>query len=143
MAEIKNKLEPCLTHSMMIAGNAEGILSRVAIDPGVGIRRPVRVLRRRRRDIRHPAAAAAAATSGLQVRPGVLVGRTCLLLAVHSMRSVDPEPLRGTQGHNLRFARARLHVRDTQVAIGAWQCLHRQALATPRDEKTGFLGGNR
>lgn len=61
---------------MMIAGNAEGILSRVAVDPGIGIRRPVRVLRRRRsRDIRRPAAAAAAtaaaaaavaaATSGL------------------------------------------------------------------------------
>lgn len=128
----------------MIAGNAEGILSRVAIDPGVGIRRSVRILRRRRRDIRRPAAAAAAAaTSGLQARPGVLVGRTCLLLAVHPMRPrLHPEPVRGAQGRDLRLARARLRVRDAQVG-GRRGGLHRQVLAAPRDERTGHLGGSR
>lgn len=100
----------------MIAGNAEGILSRVAIDPGVGIRRPVRVLRRRRsRDIRRPAApataaaaataAVAAATSGLQARPGVLVRRTRLMLAMHPMRPrVHLEPVRDSQGRDMRPA---------------------------------------
>lgn len=142
---VRDKLKPCLTRFTMIAGNAEGILSRVAIDPGVGIRRSVRVLRRRRRDIRRPAAAAAAATSGLQARSGVLVGRTCLLLAVHPMRPrLHPEPLRGAQGRDLRLARARLRVRDAQVAVGGRRGgLHRQVLAAPRDERTGFLGGNR
>lgn len=129
----------------MIAGNAEGILSRVAIDPGVDIRRTVRVHRRRRRDIRRPAAAAAATASGLQAWPGVLVGRTRLLLAVHPMRPrLYPEPVRGRQGRDLRLARARLRVRDAQMAVGGRRGgLHRQVLAAPRNERTGFLSGSR
>jgi len=45
----------------MIAGNAEGILSRVIVDPSVDIRRPVRVLCcPRSRNIWHSATTAAA-----------------------------------------------------------------------------------
>lgn len=95
---------------MMIAGNAEGILSRVAVDPGVGIRRPVRVLRIRRPAATAAAAAAAAAavaaaTSGLRARPGVLVRRTRVMLAVHPMRPrVHLEPVRDSQGRDMRPA---------------------------------------
>lgn len=75
---------------MMIAGDAERILSGVAVDPGVGIRRPVR-----RRDIRR----------GLQARLGVLVHGSRLLLAVHSMRPrIHAKPVRGAQGRDLRPA---------------------------------------
>lgn len=80
---------------MTVAGDAEGILSGVAVDPSAGIRRLMRV---RWRDIRR-------AASGLQARLGVLVHGSRLLLAVHPMcPRVHAEPVRGAQGRDLRPA---------------------------------------
>lgn len=77
---------------MTIVGDAEGILSRVVIDPGVGIRRLVRVCRR---DIRH-------AASDLQARLRVLVHGSRLLLAMYAMRPrVHIKPVRGAQGRDM------------------------------------------
>jgi len=99
----------------MIAGNAERIVSRVAVDPGVDIRRRSRDIRRSAATAAVAAAAAAtvaAATSGLQARPRVLVHRTRLMLAVYPMLSrVHFEPVRDSQGCDMRpavGARARL-----------------------------------
>jgi len=114
-------------------GDAEGILSRAAVDPGVGIRRPVRILRHRWHGIERPAAAATAAataataaaataTSGLQTRPGILVCRSRRLLAMHPMRpGIHPEPVRGAQGCDLRpalGAGARLVFPDVEKETG-------------------------